>query len=791
MKFFKRFLLFVFIMLFLFAGAAFIIVSYYKKEITGILTDYLKVTYGLTLKVDDVDVALISSCPNISVKLDGVDLENDLFPGREKKLFKAKTVSLSFDILKLLKKEFVVRSMSVKDAQINLVQNIDGIKNFQIKKDTAVSGEGQSIKFEIDRILFKNTNFKFFNQEKKQRIDFTLAHNIMKLRHYTDGVEVDLAGDINVKELLFKSEKGAFLNNINASVNLHTSICFNRKEIFIHSPSSVDINQHHYNVASFIELNDKKQLALCVESENVNYQQGISLMNYSIKKNLENINVSNAIDVKILLIAKIGIRQDPIVIVKLRSRQNDISIGHSKIPYTNVSFEGSIISLDSSLACGNAEQAKVIFKSLKGNVYGLPFSGSVVIHNLANPHIKINANIFIDAKRVPFEPGKEFILGGTAKASLSYSGPISHMNQKEFLNEPMKLNAGITFNNISYREIGTPFTYVVDGKASVNGKELDFDHLQLKMNGGNIVLKGVVNNFIQYAMGYTNGFTARLVAVTDHFDLTSYVVKSNDSLGTHNKKEEKMEQLAHSNFEFDVKLVAKKFLIRKVEAEQASMDLHYKNKLLTIKTLTLNTCDGNLSAKGSIYNLHKIEAEIEMKNVNVTKVFDQFENFGQKAIVSENLKGNVFVNANLKMQLDDKMEVIGNTMNGEIKLKLKDGHLLNYEPLQNISNFVFRNRNFRDITFSEIDETFLIDGFKMQIREMEIASNILNLSMSGTYHFKDYSSINMFFPWNNLKRRGKDYVTQTLGQTSENSKGLKLNYSGYPNKLKLSLGNKQ
>jgi hypothetical protein len=117
--------------------------------------------------------------------------------------------------------------------------------------------------------------------------------------------------------------------------------------------------------------------------------------------------------------------------------------------------------------------------------------------------------------------------------------------------------------------------------------------------------------------------------------------------------------------------------------------------------------------------------------------------------------------------------------------------LLNFEPLQKISDYVFKKRDFQDISFSELNETFLIDGFKMQIQEMEIASNVLNLYMSGVYDFKEKSSINILLPWNNLKKRGRNYIPINSGQSAENSKGLKLNYSGYPNKMKLNLGNKK
>ena len=254
-----------------------------------------------------------------------------------------------------------------------------------------------------------------------------------------------------------------------------------------------------------------------------------------------------------------------------------------------------------------------------------------------------------------------------------------------------------------------------------------------------------------------------------------------------NKKTIKAEQ---SNFDFNVALIAKKLFIRKVKASNASINMTYKNKLLDVKSVSLDACNGKLYAKGTVYDLNKITADVKIESMDVNTLFEEFENFGQKAVTSKNLQGNIFVDAKFKTELDDNIEVIGNTMDGEIKLKLKEGRLLNFEPLQNISDYVFRNRDFKDISFSELNETCKIKGFEMEIQEMEIGSSVLNLFVSGKYHFKENSNINILIPWSNLKKRGKNYIPKSSGQTAENSKGLKLNYSGPPKKLKLSLGHR-
>ncbi len=788
MKFFKRFLFTILIIFTFVIGSIFVIVLFYKKEIVTLLTTNLKIQYGITLKAEDVRVSIFNNLSSASVQLKNVYLANDLQPNEP--IVKANSLFLSFNLKQLFNGQFIVNSISIEDAEINLVKNSEGLKNYEFIRKDSLSKDNSAIRLEISKVRITNTQFKFLNKKYNKKIEFTFIDNFIKLTNFSDGVKADVAGDVFIKGLLFKPEKGPFLSNTLATLNLEASICFPRKEIFVHNPSNVKINNQQYNLSAFVELKERKRLILKLHAKKLEYQKAVNLLNYGIKKGLSGIKIVKPVDAKALIVVQIGEQQDPIIIMDISSKDNKVIIGKSKIPYSNVSFQASVISLDSSLSKGDANHAKVILKQIKGNVYDFPFTGAMLITSFTDPFITINAKLFVDVKKIDFKPGKEFDLNGSATALIRYSGPAKQLNHDQFLDAPMDLNAKVKFNNVSYREKNKPYVYLVNGNALVTNKTLTFNNLLLKMNGGTLSLKGSADNFVKYVLGYTNGFKAKLNATTDYFDLTSYIVKKADTLSESKITKQDLKTAdEESVFEFDVSLLAKQLLIKKVQAYNASIDLHYKTKLLTLKSLDVYTSDGKLNATGTIYDLHKIDAEITTQNINVNKLLNQFENFGQKAIVSENLQGNLFLNAKLKIDLDEKMQVIGNSMKGEVKLKLKSGHLLNLESLQKISDYIFRNRNFQDIAFTEINETFHIDGFKMEIEEMEIASNVLNLYMSGVYNFKEQSNINILLPWNNLKKRGKNYIPKNSGQSAENSKGLKLNYSGMPNKMKLSLGN--
>lgn len=799
MKYLKRILLSFLILLVLVTGAVFVLITFYKKEMAGLLTDHLKTKYGLSLTVEDADVSFISNWPQASVQLKNIYLASDGYPDKNKPFLKARSVSLSFNLEKLLHKQFIVKSISIKDAEINLLRDSTGLENFALKKPQAVPSDSSTsaIRFEISKVVIKNTQFNFTNSRKNLHIGILLADNTIRLNPATDGLQARMKGPVRIDELMFNKSRGAFLYHTNAELSLDISAFFKSKMIVVHPTSSVTLEKQPYRVNAFVHLKDTAWLMLNLQSDNIRYNEVAALLTPRIRKALENFTVEKPFNAKAMIITKLGIKEDPVLLLDMDIRHNAIKIGNSKIPYNDISFKGKLVSLDSTRKKGHMEEARLTFTEVKGKLYDYPFTASVLLHNLTAPDIQIKGRLLIEAQKIKHKVAQDFILKGSCVALINYSGPTNKLNKDEFLSPAMHLNADLLFNNFSYQELDQPFVYVVKGKANVNNRDLKFDNLLLKTEAGEAILRGRAENFVNYVLGYSNTLKADLVARSDYFNLNPFLPKKTEkpAPGKADKKTtaeyKQSVQDDNSNFEFNASLFAKKLYIRKVEAENASIVLSYKNKLLDIKSVNANTCGGKIFAKGTIYDLNKITAEMEMEDIDINELFTEFENFGQKKVESRHLKGRIFLTATFKTDLDDNMEVIGSSMSGDVKLKLKDGHLQNFEPVQSMSNFIFKNRDFNDVAFSELNETFRVRGYEMEIQELEIGSNILNMYVVGTYNFKENSNINIVLPWHNLKRRGKNYIPKNYAEGSENAKGLKLNFSGPTSNMKLSLGHKE
>jgi hypothetical protein len=474
----------------------------------------------------------------------------------------------------------------------------------------------------------KATTFDFTNLERKQHIGIDFIENTIELKKQAEGFDFLLKGNCKVEELFFKVQKGAFLKNTTANLNLKGVVFTNNRSCFIHDPSYIEIDRIKYAANAFIQLGEEKKLVLKLAANDVPYAKGVKLVNKKIAKTLSGFKIHKPIDLKLLLVVNIDAKQEPIVLVNIHSNNNSLTIGNNKDSYNDLSFNGLVLSLDSSFTKGNEDNAIIQFTAVKGNIYDVPFEASVKVKGLTDPHIAIAASFFIDAAKVKLKASNEFDLKGKCIANVRYSGSTHKLNKEEFLGNDMKLKAVLAFKDFSYKEKSKPYVYTINGKANLNNKDLTFNRLILKTAGGSVTLNGKVDAFAPYVLGFDNYLKISLNAYADQFNLDPFIKtsskktssKENATASTKAVKQKAEE----SSFDFNVSLKAGKMFIRKVIAEDIYVNIAYKNSLLNLRSLSMNTCDGKLNASATIDNLQKIQAQVNLENINVTKLFDQF-----------------------------------------------------------------------------------------------------------------------------------------------------------------------
>jgi hypothetical protein len=770
---------------------AFLAITFYKKELTELMISNAKAAYGLDIHMGQTKVSFFENWPNATIEVMDVKASSNLSPALAPAMFQAQSISISFNLLKLLSKKFVVSSVSLKHGTITLLKDKSGNTNYKLIQRNDTSKSTSSLQFDLHKVNLTDIQLHFINEERDKHIGILFRDDVIHLNSENKIIKANITGTIKIDELLFKRTKGPFLKNAEAIIYLNTIIYPEYKSFFVDEPSYAIIDEEKYSLVSFVQLKEEKKLTLKINAPAANFSKAVCLMNTKIQLDLAKITVTNSVGINATIIAAIGKTEDPQLYVTMSGTNNNLTIGNTKIPYQHVSFTGYLRSMAENGQEADLSQGEVVFKNIKGLIYDFPFTATVSIHDLKDPRIHIKAGLLVEGSNVKFKPGTDFILNGLCKADIDYTGDMQHLNNADFLNAPQQLLFNVQFKKFRYQTASDQPAYIINGTADGINKDIKFKGLKLETVGGDFDIAGTATDFVPYALGYKDGFNASIQATTDYMNLTPMIAKSFNT-GVKTPESEKMnrkevKKAMDGSFAFAMSIFAKKLSIRFINATDATVEMNYANKTIDIKKLTMKACDGTLSATGRLKNFSDVQAHLAIKNMNVKTMFEQFEDFGQSTISSDKLLGTISLTADMKVGLNEKFQLKAPELDGDVQLKLKDGHLLNFEPLKNIATY-FRKRDFTDITFSEINQNFKIKGTEMDIQNMEIASSVLNLYIDGIYNFKGQTDLNLRIPLSNLKTRDKDYVPQELGKEGRTSKALRLNAHGLPNKIKISLG---
>ncbi|MEO7767653.1 MAG: AsmA-like C-terminal region-containing protein, partial [Ferruginibacter sp.] len=210
-----------------------------------------------------------------------------------------------------------------------------------------------------------------------------------------------------------------------------------------------------------------------------------------------------------------------------------------------------------------------------------------------------------------------------------------------------------------------------------------------------------------------------------------------------------------SNVNADILLLANKYIINKAGMDHAGGTLRMSGSIVNQKT-----------------NLLTVTMNASVDHVDVSKLLNAFDNFGQDAIVAQNLAGKMTATVDASLDLDETAKVFPSSVKSVIDFSLKEGALVNYEPVKKLQNIIFKKRDFDNIRFAELKDRLEISNRDIKINRMEIQSTALSFFVEGIYSMKGNTDISIQVPLNNLKKRGPDYNPENIGTDKKAGKSI-------------------
>lgn len=785
------------IVLILWMGLAAYVYSH-KKELLQTVTDQLNENLNGKLTIKRMEPSLIQGFPGISVGLEDVLLRDSLWDLHKHDLLKAKNVFIKIDAFSILTGSPTIKDIRISKGELYLFTDSSGLRNTNIfkKRDTTAAQASGGGSKRINRVLLDQVVLTIEDKRKNKLFKFNIDDFVGRINYGGEGWEGNVKLKARVEAFAFNIRRGSFLRNKILSMDLDM-VYHDEKHLLAIPEQNVNINNDDLRIGGeFTFAPDASDYKLSIKAPSILYKDALTLLSSHVTKRLKLYNVKNPVDVRATLRGKLKGGGEPFIDAFWSVDDNEISMAGETI--TECSFTGSYSNEWIKGGPRNDPNSVIVFNKLKGNYYEIPFTAdSIRITDLRNP---VFTGRFISSfpltKLNKVFGGSTFLFNaGSAELDLIYKAPFNQDDKgQRFIYGSIHVHdakAAYKPRNLTLHDMHLVMNF--------KGLDLSINNLKLRYGTSSLSMNGEVKNFSNLYYSDPEKMLINWQIKSPQINLNEFLVflgrrnaatSSAPAQGVKTMSANLERMLAQASMNMNLSI--NKVLYKKFVATDVRGDITLKQSGIAINNVSLKQGGGSLNVSGNIDQsgkLNRFNVNSKINNVNVEQFFYAFDNFGQSAITNENLRGRFFGGTSISGSMTDNGAIVPRSFRGNVAFDIRNGALINFEPMTKVGNFAFPNRNFSDIRFTSLKNTLNIQGNKVIIPPMEIRSTVLNIFLDGVYSFTTGTNIAISIP---LRNPGKEDVTdKRAAKKNRDLKGIVINLralDGEDGKVRFRLG---
>lgn len=727
------------------------------------------------IQINDIGLTFLNTFPRISVELENISIKDTLFSQHHHPFFAAKKVYVNLSLTGIIQKTNPISGVRIDNGQVYIYTDTSGYTNAYLlspksdKKTPQKNAAGNPV---IDIIKLREVRLILNNQLKRKLYDFDVTKFNCVVTTEDSTLRFKTKNNILIHNLAFNTKNGSFLKEARFEGGFNVFFNKTRKQLSF-DDLDVTIKDHPFNLSGVFNFTKSPSFSFKAATKKIDYNFARSLLTEKNSKALSVVKLGKPIDEISAEISGPMNGGNPLVHALWKCNKTDIQSSYAN--FTNSSFNGSYTN---ELVAGlprKDSNSRVQLNNFSGLWEGLPIkSQNIYIDNLKVP--MVNADIKTDFDLIQLNTligSSSFDMhSGKGLLDITYSGPLEqNTNKNTLLNGKLTFSDGVLMyhpRNIELKNL--------NGNIVFKNSDVFVQDLRGNVQGNKIEMNGSGKNLLALMKTNPGKMVLDWNVYSPSLNLSSFtsLLKKRGSVSRKNNLKSRIgnnidEIVNQANFHLDLRTDELKFKRFTATNVKASVSLINENWVLN--NVSLNHGGGSMVMSGSLNekNSKYFAANIKtnMQNVDVNKIFYAFNNFGQNGISSENLRGKLTSLVNVKMDIDRDLEGKPANMEGFIDFSLKNGALLNYEPLRKIGDLAFTKRNFDKIYFAEIKDRFDIKNREIVINRMVIESTVLTLFVEGIYSLGGKTDISIQVPLSNIKSRDRDYKLENKGGTAK------------------------
>lgn len=700
--------------------AAVSLIFIYEDEVKSIVIGELNKNLKSEVKVDpaDIDLTFIKSFPKCALEFKNVLILEAVEKKERDTLIFAHNILLMFNLKDLWNKNYTINKINVNGAQCNLGVNKAGKPNYIFWKKSEGKGN-DNVKFALRDITLQDINLKYRNAEQKIKLSLSFK-------------EATFAGDFGDDSYSLQTEGKARLEYLGIN---KTNLL---KEKNLKYDLELDINKSNYAISKAeIALNE---IYFATEG-NFNYSDSLETADLDFTG--KNLDIASLLS---LLPEKYASRMDD-----YKSDGNFFSEGHLKYEAgkkVNVNAEFGIRNATITYKQQNMQLTKVNvmgklsmnekddylnLQTISAELDSSAVNGYCLITNLSDPYINIggalNAKLADVNNFWPIDT-LEYI-SGSVQLKTQIKGNLNEMKQSAF-SPSISAEGSATLKDIKAKFKGKQNEInISEGSFELSKRSVAVNNFKLLMGGSDIELNGELPGFLNYL------FDAKQDLVINAALKSNTLVLEDVLYGGSNSASEKVNIPANLNFDLNASVA--NFSFSKFQAQAVTGNIAIRNQKIAAENISLTTMDGKAQVNAfadASGEMIAIKAASDLQNINITKLFYSFNNFGQSTLSDKHLKGFATATINFTGNWSKELNCDLQSVNANGNLTIEQGRLVDFKPLESLSEYV-EVSELRDIKFSSLQCAFDIKNQIITIPRTSIKNSALNIEFWGKHTFKN------------------------------------------------------
>jgi len=723
----------------------------------GVITGLNK-SMNTEIKVEDVNVSLLRSFPNLSVNLtDFIMVGSDGTP-----LLEAERVSCLISLSSLFGKTRI-KTIVVADGALQVYVDVDGNTNYQLLEYQPVdvqmaeeqNGSSEAIAFAIDDARLENVELIYQNDQ----LNLAASAFIFDANFRGDfGTEVyDMATQTNAEIRFLDNGDQRLLAGESLRVGANSQVN-NKTQTYEYRELSLGIGGLNLKASgSMQQLTDGIDMNMVLESEESTLTDLLRLIPSDQLGVLEELRSTGKFRLAGRISEKWTEARQPRMDFQLSFTNGRLSSKRMDVSAKDLSFVGNFSNGQMRLP----RTSVFAIEKLSGNFGRHPFSLSMRVENFDDPIIALGADGAFPLEALPGLLPEGILDEGDGLININglrVSGRYENMLSPRLMAR-VKTGGSLAFDDVELvindRQIDFP-----EGQLLFRDNELELDNFRLQAAGNDISFSGRAINFIPVMFADSLNtqdahleFRALLQAEElDIDELLAFAGPTEEEIEAADTEVEQEELAKKSvtrraqitdllNGQFDAQV--KEWNYGEIEGENFRGQLVFKPQELNIRGET-EAMKGNFQIDGEMYFVEspRLQSRVTANNVDINEFFRQSENFGQEVLTDDNLRGRLDSKMSIKAYFNPAGELDYDKLTILAGIEINDGELREFKMLENFAA-ALKAKDLARVRFSNLENFLEISRSTIYFPAMFIQSSAMNLTVSGSHTFSQVMDYNL------------------------------------------------